>query len=161
MANGIKISLKQADAVIERNLAGWIDRARSTEDYIRRVVLEQYRAIQRARWMSENATEGTKWDNLSSDYAKRKKSLYRAYPGAGSRMMIATGRLYKSVIGPGEGFREVITPRSITLSSSVEYAKYADESRTFSTYRPETIAKIRQGFKDFVIKNKINMARAF
>lgn len=147
---------------ITRQLQGYINRANALEGYLNRVVVEQYRNIQRSRWMTENASEGDRWEALNPSYAARKRKAYARYEGSGTKMLIATGKLFKAVIGPGAGFRKITTPRSLTISvSGVDYAEYVDEARTFTTYSDKSVREIREGVARFVIRNQIRMARVF
>lgn len=138
-----------------------MDRANSIESYLNRVVVDQYQIVQRKRWMTENASEGQRWEALNPIYAASKLTRFKSYEGGGTKMLIATGKLFKSVIGPGAGFRKVTTPRSLTISTTNEYAEYVDEVRPFTRYSRETIKKINQGVFDYITRNKIDTARAF
>jgi hypothetical protein len=67
-------------------------------------------------------------------------------------MLIATNKLFKSVIGPGNGFRKVTTPKTLTLSTSVEYAKHVDEARSFTDFGDKTMSEIYGGIAKFIFK---------
>jgi len=140
---------------IEKQLNGYVQRANAVEGYLNRVVVEQYRNIQRKRWQTQNASEGTSWDPVTIDYGNWKRVAFADYEGAGLKLMIATGNLMRGVIGPGEGFRKVSTPRSLTLSTTVPYAGFANEARTFSTYSTESIQMITRGITSFIVRNQI------
>lgn len=157
----LNISVKQIEKGINRTIEGYLDRANSIESYLNRVVVDQYRIVQRKRWMTENASEGQRWESLNPDYARAKLTRFKSYEGAGTKMLIATGKLYKSVIGPGTGFRKITTPRSLTISTTNEYAEHVDEVRTFTLFSRETWNKITQGIYDYIVKNKIDTSRAF
>lgn len=146
---------------INQVLEGYVNRANSLESYLNRVVVEQYRIVQRKRWITENASEGTQWDRLNPTYARYKLSAFKAYEGAGTKILIATGKLFKSVIGPGAGFKKVTTPRSLTISTTVDYAGHVDEVRPFTRYSSETIRKIHKGIVDYIVKNKVDTERAW
>jgi len=156
----MKLSVLTVKEGVTRQLEGYLKRANAIEGYFNRVVVEQYRNIQRQRWMTENASEGQMWEPLSPKYAKAKKSRFASYEGAGTKMLIATGKLKKSVIGPGEGFRKVTTPRSLTISTSVEYATHVNEDRSFTTYSEKSLNEIRRGVARFLFKNEIRIPRA-
>lgn len=145
-------SLRAVSNGILKSLEGVKEREKALQGYLNRNVVEQYRNAQRTRWMTENASEGQKWTRLNADYAKRKKKVYATYPGAGSKMLIATNRLFKSVIGPGEGFRKVTTPRSLTISTTVEYAPFVSEARDFTHFGKKTMSEIKRGVMRFVAK---------
>jgi len=145
-------SLTTVSDGITRMLKGMRQREKALQSHLNRNVLEQYRAIQRRRWMTENASEGQPWLALNPGYALRKKRQFAAYPGAGTKKLIATNKLFKSVIGPGEGFRKIVTPRSLLLSTTVEYAPHVNEVRSFTEYSRQSIAEIRNGVAQFIFK---------
>ena len=138
---------------ISQVFKGMLQREKALQSYLNRNVLEQYRNIQRKRWMTENLSEsGIKWTRLNVNYAKRKRKIYAAYEGSGTKMLIATGKLYKSVIGPGEGFRKIVTPRSLYLATTVEYAPHVNDARSFTEYSPASIREIRLSVARFIFK---------
>lgn len=137
---------------ITKMLKGMRQREKALQSYLNRNVLEQYRNLQRRRWMTENASEGTPWSSLNPDYARRKLRVFAAYPGAGTKKLVATGKLYQSVIGPGEGFRKIATPRSLYIATTVGYAKYVDEKRSITEWGDQSIAEIRLSVAQFVFK---------
>ena len=138
---------------ISQVFKGMLQREKALQSYLNRNVLEQYRNIQRKRWMTENLSEsGIKWTRLNVNYAKRKRKIYAAYEGSGTKMLVATGKLYKSVIGPGEGFRKIVTPRSLYLATTVEYAPHVNDARSFTEYSPASIREIRLSVARFIFK---------
>jgi hypothetical protein len=144
---------------IEKNLQEMINRASSMAPFFNKNVYAQYQNVQRKRWMTENQSEaGTPaWPELNSTYKKWKVVKYASSPGRGTKMMIATDTLRKSVIGPGEGFRKIVTPRSLTIATTIQYAEHADKARTFSKYSPETMREFYAMIGDFIFKNKIKV----
>lgn len=145
---------------ISKMLRGMRQRERAMQGYLNRNVLEQYRNIQRERWMTEGKSEGgVKWTRLNAAYARRKRKIYAQYEGAGTKMLIATGKLFKSVIGPGEGFRKVVTPTRLYLATTVDYASYVNEARNFSTLGPESEHEIKQGIAQFLFKGILKQSR--
>lgn len=122
-----------------------------------RNVVRAYQNLQRKRWMTENESEGRKWEPLNPTYAKAKRKKWAAAPGGGRKMLIASGKLYQSVIGPGEGFRKVATPRQLIISTSVEYAVHVNEARPFTRWSRESIAEFQRMIKDFIFKNKLKV----
>lgn len=147
------ISIEMKQQGISEYLKSLTMRAASLQSFLNNNVVKQYQNIQRKRWITENNSETGQWAPVSTDYAKAKKRRFASYPGRGTKLLIATGKLQKSVIGPGDGFRKVTTPRSLTISTSVEYAPYVDKERSFSTYGRESIAELKGMIKDFVFKN--------
>jgi hypothetical protein len=143
-----KFIVKDAQKV----LGDMLKRERAMQSYFNRNLLEQYRNIQRKRWMTQGESEGSPWRALNPDYAARKKRVYASYPGGGTKMLIATNRLITGVVGPGGDFRKVTTPRSITLSTVTPYAKYVDEDRTFTKFGAKSLQEIYKGIGDFLFK---------
>lgn len=147
------ISMQFKARGITEFLKGVTMRAGSLQSFLNKNVVKQYQNIQRKRWMTENNSETGQWQPLTVEYAKAKKRRFASYAGKGEKLLIATGKLQKSVIGPGDGFRKIATPRSLIISTSVEYAPYVDEARSFSSYGRESVAEINRMIKDFVFKN--------
>jgi hypothetical protein len=145
-------SLSTVKDGISKYLKEMRQREKALQGYLNRNVLEQYRNAQRKRWMTENASEGTVWTRLNPGYAARKKKQFTAYEGRGTKMLIATNTLFKSVIGPGNGFRKLTTPRTLTLSTSVEYARHVDAARSITEFGPKTMSEIYGGIAKFVFK---------
>jgi hypothetical protein len=149
----MSVKLSTVSDGITKMLKGMRQRERALQSFLNKNVLEQYRNIQRKRWMSENLSEsGIKWTRLNAAYARRKRKQYAAYEGGGTKMLIATGKLYKSVIGPGDGFRKITTPRTLYLATTVDYARFVDEARSFTEYSPESVREIRLSVAKFVFK---------
>lgn len=154
------ISMQFKARGITEFLKGVTMRAGSLQSFLNKNVVKQYQNIQRKRWMTENKSETGQgdsaiheWQPLTVEYAKAKKRRFASYAGKGEKLLIATGKLQKSVIGPGDGFRKIATPRSLIISTSVEYAPYVDEARSFSSYGRKSVAEINRMIKDFVFKN--------
>lgn len=145
--------IKHVEKGILNRLDGMLDRQKSLRSFLDRNVYRIYQNVQRQRWMEEGASEGAHWERLNPAYAKRKLTLYKEYEGGGSKMLIATGKLYKSVIGPGEGFRKVVTDRSLTIATTIKYAPFVDEARSFTTYSQSTRARFRKAIGQFVFNN--------
>jgi hypothetical protein len=74
-------------------------------------------------------------------------------------MMIATNSLFKSVIGPGNGFRAIMTPRQFIVLTSVEYAREADERRTFMSWSDGTMKEFRRMISQYVFKDRVKGSR--
>jgi hypothetical protein len=96
--------------------------------YLNTTVYQQIQNFQMQRFMTEGASEGDKWEPLSSSiYGEYKRKRYGGgqrfswvggrgsgmpwaeagnwpnYPGSGTKLLIATGALAGSIIGPQEG----------------------------------------------------------
>lgn len=143
---------------IENRLEKYLEREAALQSYLNKNVVEQYRNIQRRRWMTENASEGQVWDRLNPGYAAQKKRVYALYPGRGTKMMIRTGDLFESVIGPGKGFRKIATPRSLVISTTNPYAADANAQRNFTSYSAKTRADLYRGISEFIFRGIIKRA---
>lgn len=156
-----KTGLIQVMRGIEDNLQGMLDRSKAVQGYLNRNVYRQYQNAQRARWMSENDSEGAKWKALDPKYAARKKIKFASYPGAGSKMLIATSRLFSAVVGEGsnsEGkseHRKTATSKSLEIKWSTPYAVYVDDARPFSEFGDKTMQEIYDGLAKFLIENEL------
>lgn len=148
-------SLKTTSAGITKRLDSMMSRSQALEGFINRVIYPLYQNYQRRRWMDQNAKQTGQWDALNPSYAARKKIMYGggpkhewvggrtpwrvkgqwpSYPGQGTKMMIATGRLFKGVIGESGEHKKIVTTKSLRIFTTVPYASYADEARDFSTF---------------------------
>lgn len=149
----MSVALISVEKGIERALAGYINRDRAMQSFLNRNVVEAYRNIQRKRWMTENESEGKRWEKLNPKYAEYKKKKWAGAPGGGRKMLVASGDLVQSVIGPGAGFKKIATPRQLVISSGVKYAKYVDESRTFTEFSQKSLNDIRKMIAEFLFFN--------
>jgi hypothetical protein len=146
------MGMKQVLSGIEDNLNGMLDRSKRMQAYMNRVVYKQYQNAQRSRWMSEGNSEGDPWKALNPKYKERKKIIFAAYEGQGTKMLIATGRLFKSVIGPGADHKKIVTDKSIEVAWSTPYAVYVDEVRPFTEFGDKTMGEIYDGLAKFIME---------
>lgn len=136
-------SLK-ASGTIEKNIQGMLKRSRQMQGWLNTVAYKTYQNAQRERWMTEGDSQGSKWLPVNPEYAKRKAVKFASAPGGGTKTLIASGTLQKSVIGPGAGFKKLTTTTSLTILTTLQYAKFVDDVRSFSTWVPsfkEDLAK--------------------
>lgn len=188
MADSVSMITQRDD--ITKRLVDLLDRTKSVRALFTRVIYPMYKNAQRERWQTEGASEGYAWLPLSVEYAKRKKIMFGggvkfkwvggrpnpwapagswpSYPGTGTKMMIATGRLLSAVLGPGGGVtggekyhRMMATDTSLTVSINAtesrsgkdpgsQYFKYANDSRKFMKFSNETIQQMRDVIKDYI-----------
>lgn len=130
-----------------------INSATDIRAYFNTVVLEQYKNAQRERWMTENASEGSRWKDLNTDYAASKLTRFAGFPGGGRKMLIATGKLFENVFSP----RKVVKPRTMELfvsTSDVPYARYVDEERPFMRFGRTTRSEILDGIRNYLLSRK-------
>lgn len=150
--------IKALNNTITEALEAMVSRASFTSGFLTRVVYPDYQNAQRTRWINENSGEdfaGGAWPALNVKYAEQKKKRFADYEGSGSKMLIATNRLQKSVIGPGEDHQRVIDATSIRINTRVPYAVYVDSVRSFSGWSPIFYSKIYKKYSDYIAKNII------
>jgi hypothetical protein len=151
-----KVGLKQVMSGIEDQIKGMLDRSKSMAAYLDRIVYRQYQNAQRQRWITENASEGQRWIPLSANYRWWKEYAFADFPGHGTKMLIATGRLFAAVVGPGGGeHRKTTTDHSLDVGWTTPYAAYVDELRPFADFGPKTMDEIYLGLGEFLMKNII------
>lgn len=146
------ITYKKIEADVTAKLRGMAQRASAVRGFMIRNIYPMYQNAQRERWMTENTSEFSRWEKLDPIYAARKRKEFAEYEGGGTKMLIATGKLFHSVIGPGEGFRMVATNTGLTIATSIEYAPFVNEKRPFREWSPRTIKKMRDAIADFMLK---------
>jgi hypothetical protein len=127
-------------------------RERALVGYFNRNVLEQYRNLQRKRWITENASEGQEWAALNPTYSARKRRQFASYPGRGTKKLVATNRLFRGVIGPGEDFRKVVTSRGLYIATITPYAKYVNEDRNFTDWSTRSEHELKVSVAQFIFK---------
>lgn len=189
-------SLTKLESGVEKRLQDLTERSKSMRSFLNGTIYALYQQVQLNRWQTEGASETGQWASLSEGYAQRKKIMYGggpkhkwiggqgenrpwevsgtwpSYPGAGTKVMIATGRLASSVIGPnpiwkgGERFhRKLVTDTSITIQvdssqskegkdPGSEYFVYANQKREFMKFSQVTRDKFKQACRDFISKGK-------
>ncbi len=154
-----KASLISIGRGITDQLEGMVKRANLLPGYLNRVVYREYQNAQRARFNSENVGEdfdGGQWASVDPDYETWKEAKYGDNPvGKGKKINIATGRLFMGLVGPSEDHRKLVDEKSITITHSVEYGRYVDEKRTFSSWSDKFYNRLYAGTADYLIKNII------
>lgn len=144
---------KVTDSVTE-HLMSLIDRSRASQGYFARNVYRDYQNSQRERWRTEGQSEGYQWEQIDPEYRKRKLKRFASYPGAGSKMMIATSKLQGSVIGLGEygtsNHRALFANTYMEVSTTLSYAPYVAEKRTIMDFAEKTIDEWERKLTDFV-----------
>lgn len=138
------------NAIINR-LEKKVRRAKNPQAFLRNIAYPMYQRFQRQRWITENVSEGDQWKRLNPRYAKSKRKVFASYPGAGQKMMIATGRLFASVIGPSKDHRRLIRGSKMIISTAVEYAEDANKERPFFPLSDRSMGAIHNAFKKWVM----------
>jgi len=149
------ITVQVKSAGVEEWFKNLTMRSNSLTSFLNKNVVAQYRNLQRKRWMTENESETGQWMPLNPTYRTRKLKQFQAYPGRGTKMLVATNTLFKSVIGPGEGFRKIVTPKQLILGTAIPYATHVDELRTFTTWGDESKKVFSEMITDYIFKNRI------
>lgn len=150
-----KASLKIITDGIGQQIKGYLDRSKFIDGYLNRTVYPEYQNRQRMRWQTENTSEGTQWKSLKPEYAERKKSIFASYEGSGTKMMIATGRLFKSVIGPGKDHRKIVSNGRLTVSWTTPYAIYTEDVRPVNEWDPKQDKEMYDAAAVYLIKGEI------
>lgn len=173
-----KASLVTMQNGIAEKLDALSRNAKDSSGFLNRVAYPMYQNAQIQRWMSENSSELGKWSPLNAAYALRKKRMYGggskyryfpslkltkvigtypSFPGQGTKMLIAKGRLVGSVIGNNPLYREgvsdhrkFVTDQSLTVETVVPYAKYVAEKREFMKFSEDTLRSMRQAYTEWV-----------
>lgn len=138
---------------ILQDLEGMLGRGdRLIQGYLNRVVYKQYQNAQRKRWISVNTTEGDKWKELDTKYLRRRRVKW---PAAGDRVLIASGSLQKSMIGPGDQHYKLVTAKRLEVGTSLFYAKYVDEIRDITHFGETTRKQITDGLMKYLVKGVV------
>jgi hypothetical protein len=137
---------------IEDQLKAMLDRKGRMQAYLNRNVYKQYQNARRTQWATQGASEGDRWENNPPKYADYKTRKFAAYPGGGRKVLIATGRLMQSVIGPGEDHRKVATNEYIAINWTTPYAVAVGEARPYADLGRETMDEIYDGLAKFLME---------
>ena len=148
----------RGDDPISNRLNGMFRRSSiGLQVYLKTEVYKQYQEAQLARWKSGGSgdssvitSEGDKWGALKPAYRKYKRRKFGSMAYGGNQILVATGALLKSVIGPGNGQNLIVSPKSITISTSVSYAPYVNAERQYSKFGPKTMGQIKSGIVGFI-----------
>lgn len=135
-------------------LRGMTEKASLTRGWLNRVAYPTIINAQRMRWASENATEGSSWTALNQLYANRKLRKYASYPGAGRKMLIATGRLVAGVLGDNQNDHyKLVSDNRLEVGTTIPYAGYVNEARNFTDLGPATVADLDQRLRDYLLRD--------
>lgn len=129
-----------------------LDRTNSMQAFFNRNIFRMYQKAQARRWITENESEKNKWEPLSSAYAKSKRTRWAAAPGAGTKLMIASGKLVKAATGQ-EGFVKIATNTGLSVSLQSDFiggAKYATIKRPVMNFSRKTINEMRDAIRAYM-----------
>ena len=177
MANTV-VRLKSIQSGVSDWIAACEDRVNLIDGYLNRVVKADYIATQRSRFEAQNVGDdfgGGSWASLDSSYASYKRRKFEAYPGAGTKINVATSNLLQSLtlsdsyypspvpkrIRAGRGGKAsggesaagslaVVDNQSIHIYTMVPYAQYVDEVRTFTTWSQIFWDRINRGIMNYL-----------
>jgi len=137
---------------IGKKLDTMISRAKNARAYLNRIAYPMYQEAQLERWKTENVSEGAPWKRLSPRYLAQKKIRFASEPYSGRKMLVATGRLLKSVVGSERRYhRKIVTDKKLIISTTVPYAAEVAEVRPFMVFGNNTKKKILEGFRKYVV----------
>ena len=108
---------------------------------------------QAKRWMSKGASEGKVWAPLSPAYAKRKLSLFKSYPGSGTKLLVATSRLLAANTGRPQDpsdLSKVVQNGVLFVRIGVTYAGLVNRKRNFITFGGETYREMKKMLRDYI-----------
>lgn len=138
-------------------LNGMLSRAQTIQTFLRRVIYPQYTRAQERRWMTENMEDGARWAPVNALYARRKRSRYASYPGAGEKLMVATGRLSFAAVGRGAGAYRMITNDKFVVGiddTVVPYAKWAAETRPVMEFSDDRVRSWTKQVSEYIRRGK-------
>lgn len=141
---------------VQNSLQGMILRGRSPSSYFNRVLLQEFKDAQNARFQTENASQGSKWAPLNPQYKKYKEKKYAEFPGSGRALMVRTGALSKGALAMDSSYYyKAITDRSFVIGinkGEVPYATYAGVARPYMAFSKETITEWRTNLVKYIGK---------
>ena len=133
------VKLKKLEDKVSTSLEALKARGKSGRTFINAYAYPKYIEHQMLRWDSQNWGS---WPALNPKYAEYKKRKFAQFPGQGERMMIATGKLYQSVIGENRKYHvKIITENELIVGikfggkNEMEYARFANELRPFMSFK--------------------------
>lgn len=152
----MKASLKMEGKILKR-MDAMIEKGKSPRAFLERVVYPSYLRAQMKRWMSEGRSDGVgsmpAWAPLSTVYKKAKLKRWAAAPGAGTKMLIAGGKLYQAVLDEGPGHRKIVSEKSLIVGidpAEVPYAKYVNAKRPFFIFSDKFMKGVKSKYAKFM-----------
>lgn len=131
---------------VQAKLQMMVEKGKSMSSYFNRITFQNFKNVQNARFQTENASQGDKWEPIDpeSRYGKLKPKKFATYPGAGRALMVATGKLASGALAKDSAnYYKAVTDRSFIIGmnlDSVPYAKHAGDARPYMTVNSETLA---------------------
>lgn len=135
-------------------LNGMLNRASLVSGWLNRVAYPEMIKIQRVRWQTEGASQGAQWKPLKSEnYRKYKLRKFADYPGAGSKLLIATNRLVDSMTGDNknEHWKMVdVAKNRLEVGSFVPYGGYVDDERDITGLSDQAVDGLISELLDYL-----------
>ena len=152
MAVQANLSVVEGQAL--KNLRAMIARGKSSRTFLQKHAYPTYIKAQMKRFSSENSSQGQQWAPLNPKYAAYKLNKYASATGGGRKIMIATGKLYKSIIGAGDGHFKVITDKEMIVGTSIPYATFPARTRSIMKFNPDFIRMIKEKWIAYMVSGK-------
>lgn len=158
---GKAVSLEEHSTGIQDSLNEMLTRGKSVESFLNRVTFGQFKEAQIARFQSNNETEGTPWDVLTTKYqtwkekqaaggvmqsrmsrnAKKVISMAREVKGGGKIIMVLTGTLAAAATGESGALLKLATENSLKVyidETLIPYAAYPGLKRPYMSFSEST-----------------------
>jgi len=121
--------------------------------------LRRYGGGIKYKWVGGGSALDSQGNRTGFDRSGQKRpwqesGTYPNYPGNGKRINIATGRLVNSLLGEGPGHVKLVKPTSLTIGTTVPYAKDVDASRTLSDLSKYTLEVISRELSSYLKAGK-------
>lgn len=145
------VSLNVSVDGIGGKLNQMLSRGQLTRGWLNRVAYPMIVEAQRIRWASEGASEGRSWQRLNPAYAMYKLKKFAEYPGGGSKMLIATGKLVASMTGDQTSNHfKLVEDERILVGTTLDYARYVDEARNITNLGQDTKQALQNSLRAYL-----------
>lgn len=150
----VQANLEVVEGQALKNLRSMIARGKSSRTFLQKHAYPAYLGAQRKRFQTENKSQSQQWAALNPKYAAYKVNKYASAPGGGRKIMIATGKLYKSIIGEGDGHFKLITDKEMVVGTSIPYATFPARTRSIMKFNPDFIRRLKEQWSQYLISGK-------
>lgn len=120
---------------------------------LKMVILPQYIKAQMLRWQTKNVHKwftGGEWKKLNPAYEKYKKRRFMAFPGKGTKMLVAEGRLLSATLLQNRNYsRSDIREGKLFVSTTLDYAEHVDKVRTITAFSQDFQDDLRDRVKRY------------
>lgn len=146
------ITIKAVSDGVTIKLDTMIKRAESFEQFFKRNLRNRYLTAQQRRFETENNSEFSSggWGPISEWYRIKKLTRFADYPGSGTKLLIATNRLMKSMLALSGDYRELVRSTRMVISTVVGYAPHVSEKRSLTSFNQYFYDLIRQDLKEYL-----------